>query len=87
MESTSDNKIDKQKNNSAICSAFGLFLDGQIVPILLVALMKYYNSENRERECLDIVSEITKMMYGGNMEEEDNPIVSPIDAFVFKGHN
>lgn len=80
-------KIDQQKDHSTICSFTNLFLDGSIVPVLLVAIMKYYNMDGREKECIELINSITRLMYGGREEAIEEPIVSPLDAFSVRSSN
>jgi hypothetical protein len=86
FEGRSDlSKIEQQKDHETICSFVNLFLEGQIIPILLVAIMKYYNMDGREKECVELINQITKLMYGGKEEMIEEPVISPIDAFMFRG--
>lgn len=82
-----ESKIEQQQDHATICSFINLFLEGQIIPILLVAIMKYYNMEGREKECVEVINGITKLMYGGKEEMIEEPVISPLDAFMIRGNH
>jgi len=88
FEGRSDlSKIEQQKDHETICSLVNLFLEGQIIPILLVAIMKYYNMDGREKECVELINGITRLMYGGKEEMIEEPVISPLDAFMIRGNH
>lgn len=78
--------IEGQKESDMKTSVVTMFSNGEIVPIILMTMMKFYHVEGREKEFTEIMNAYTKNIQfdNHNDNDEERPIVSPSEAFLFK---
>ena len=77
--------IEGQKESDMKLSTLTMFSNGEIVPIILMSMMKFYHTEGREKEFHEIMNSYTRnIQFDGRNDDEERPIVSPSEAFLFK---
>lgn len=83
--SSSRGGIEGQKESDMKTSVVAMFSNGEIVPIILMTMMKFYHAEGREKEFAEIMNSYTKsIQLDSRNDDEERPIVSPSEAFLFK---
>ena len=77
--------IEGQKELDMKSSTLAMFSNGEIVPIILMTMMKFYHAEGREKEFSVIMNSFTRnIQFDGHNDDVERPIVSPSEAFMFK---
>lgn len=80
--------VDEETKKKLLCAFMTSFVDGQILSALMMAMTKYYASKGKEDECSELINRITKAIQEiHGMPGEDEPVVSPVEAFTFSRGN